>query len=648
MTEWFTAAELAALRLPDLPVTESAVIRVAKREKWREERDTRGAPLARRRAGRGGGWEYHRSLLPARALQRLVADEVAERVAAEPAADERGIGELWDWYERLPEKRRAVAKRRVALLDAVDALVRAGLAKNVAVAEVARQNDVGASSIYRWFGQVERHARDDWPPLLAPQHSGRTATAECAPEAWQFFKELYLSPSRRPLEVCYDDLQRVAAEAGWTVPSAQTLRRRIERELPAPVVTYWRKGKEALWRMFPPQERDRTMFHALEAVNVDGHRWDVFVRWPDGTVARPIMVAIQDLYSNKILGWRIDRTENTDLVRLVFKDVFEQYGIPDRVWLDNGRAFASKYLTGQSPNRYRFKIKAEEPVGILTGLGIEIHWASPYRGQSKPIERAFGDLCNTIATHAAFEGAYTGNSPEAKPENYGSRAVELEEFIRVASAGLALHNARTGRKTKVCGGTLSFDQAFERSYAQHAIRRARPEQLREFLLAAELVRANREHGSVRLLGNRYWGAFLHAHLGDLLTVRFDPDNLHDGVHVYRHDGRYLGFADCLEAAGFANAEDARKQAAARKAWLRATREVAELERQLSAPQVAARLAAIEVEEPEPPEAKVLRPLAFGNTAIAAAPEAAPQIMSDDERLAALNHGLTLLEGGRAD
>ena len=65
-----------------------------------------------------------------------------------------------------------------------------------------------------------------------------------------------------------------------------------------------RQGVDALRRMFPAQQRDRGVFHAMEAVNADGHTWDVFVKWPDQTVGRPHMVAFQDLYSGKILAWR--------------------------------------------------------------------------------------------------------------------------------------------------------------------------------------------------------------------------------------------------------------------------------------------------------------------------------------------------------
>ena len=66
--EWWTAAELAALALPEIPTTESGVIRHGVREAWR----------CRAREGRGGGREYHVSALPAGARAELARRALAE------------------------------------------------------------------------------------------------------------------------------------------------------------------------------------------------------------------------------------------------------------------------------------------------------------------------------------------------------------------------------------------------------------------------------------------------------------------------------------------------------------------------------------------------------------------------------------------
>lgn len=64
---WWSASEIAAAALPDLPATQQGLEQLAKRELWRARPDH-----ARRRKGRGGGWEYHWSSF--RRLRALAAD----------------------------------------------------------------------------------------------------------------------------------------------------------------------------------------------------------------------------------------------------------------------------------------------------------------------------------------------------------------------------------------------------------------------------------------------------------------------------------------------------------------------------------------------------------------------------------------------
>ncbi|WP_332460286.1 transposase domain-containing protein [Pseudophaeobacter flagellatus] len=79
--------------------------------------------------------------------------------------------------------------------------------------------------------------------------------------------------------------------------------------------------------------------------------------------------------------------------------------------------------------RFRFKVREEDPLGVLPLLGIQIHWATPAHGQAKPIERAFRDLASDVAKDPCFAGAYVGNRPDAKPENYGKRLVRYKLVV---------------------------------------------------------------------------------------------------------------------------------------------------------------------------------------------------------------------------
>lgn len=624
--EWFTVGELAALALPGLPATAGKIRQQAERERW--ERPEWAGTHWRQRQGRGGGTEYHLAVLPMLARAKLVFE--AERAAQAPAVAAPAEG-LWDWFARQPESKKAKAAERLRALDAIEALVRAGERRVQAAQMVARDQGVALSSLYAWQKLVHGVPREDWLPALAPRHGGGRGDAELPPEAWTQLKSDFLRPERPNFTDCYRRLEAVAAREGWTLPALRTLERRM-MEIPEAQRVLARDGVDALRRMFPAQQRDRSVFHALEAVNADGHTWDVFVRWPDGTIGRPHMCAFQDLYSGKILAWRVDQALTWHSVRLAFGDLVERFGIPRACWLDNGREFAAKRITGGQANRYRFKLREEEPEGLMTTLGVQVHWTTPYHGQAKPIERAFRDMAQGLAKHPAFAGAYTGNSPTAKPDNYGSKAVPLDAFLAVVSEGIAEHNARDGRRSPTCAGR-SFDETFAASFASAPIRRASAEQRRLWLLAAEAVRVRSQDGSIHLYGNRYWSEFLLAERGRSVTVRFDPDALADPLHVYATDGRYLGAAECLEAQGFDNVGAAQEQARRWKQFLRATKTATELQDRMGIAEVARRLPKIEAAEP--PEPRVVRPVfaAQGNAAVQARSEA--QQERQDRVMAAL-------------
>lgn len=583
MKEWLSASEIAALALPGLPDTARGVNVVAKREKWRSATNSIGAFLSRKRPGNGGGFEYHYSLFPSLAQARLT---VAAKPELKASMTRPGDSAVWAEFEKLTDKQKAKAQERLEILDAVEMLVKGGTLKNVAVNIVANQRRVGSTSIFRWFNEVASVSRTNWLPWLAPRHAGRVAKAECHPDAWEMIKADYLRLEQPPFESCYRRLTIAAQKHGWEIPPCKTLLRRIKKEINPAVMILARKGNDALKKMYPAQERDRSIFHALEAINADGHKFDVFVRWPGEELPiRVMMVAMQDLYSGLIIGWRVDKSENKESVRLCIGDVIENYGIPSKIWLDNGRGFASKWLTGGIPNRFRFKIKDDDPVGILTSLGVEVHWATPYSGQSKPIERAFRDMCSDIAKHPAFAGAYTGNRPDAKPENYMSRAIPLDQFLQVVSDGINEHNTRTGRRAAVANGR-SFSETFNASYAQSPIKVATEEQRRLWLLAAEGIMASRTDGTLKLMGNRFWADFMHNHMGEKLIVRFDPQDLKAGVFVYRLNGSYLGYADTIEAKGFDDVGAARDHGRARRAFNKATKTQLEALRTLNPQEVA--------------------------------------------------------------
>ncbi|WP_370269203.1 transposase domain-containing protein [Nioella sp.] len=596
---WWTANDLADAMLPDVPTTQQSVERWIKRVNLRAN-----AGVARRRTGRGGGWEYHWSALPLAARKALLA-EVATPVGAGAVSR----GQAWEWFEGLPEAVQAKARQRLGCVQSVEAL-EFQLGRDLAVREVAKLKGVSPRTLWNWLGLVEGVRPDDRLPHLAPKHRAaprKVIRAEFDEDFYDWLVSDYLRLERPSFSSCYRRAERAAKAQGWATAPERTMRRYLDARVSQPSQVLARMGIDALKRMYPPQRRDKTALHALEVVNADYHRFDVFVAWPGSdTPVRPQMVAYQDVYSGRVLSWRLALTANADDVLLAAGDMIEDWGIPEHVLLDNGREFAAKAVTGRAETRNRFKALEADIPGLFTALGCEIHWATPYAGQSKPIERAFRDMCDAIAKDPRFAGAWTGNKPEAKPENYASKAVPFDTFLKVVAEGIEEHNMRQGRRSEVAWGR-SFAEVFAESYEKAPIRKATEAQRRLWLMGAKGLTVNRVNAKITFLGNEYWATWLHEHAGKRMVVRFDPADLHAGVHVYSFDNRYLGAADCLMKGGFLSLEAAREHNRARKDWMRAEKEALRKYRTLTTLELGRALDETAPGDPMPaPEAKVVK------------------------------------------
>jgi transposase InsO family protein len=617
--EWFKASELAGLC--GLPKNVRNITIRASKESWE----------LRKRAGRGGGNEYHISSLPIETQAALVKQFSPSLAPIKKALNDAEFHyspeELWQHYDAKPQKQKDKAQIKLNLLLQVMALIESsGVTLKSAFLLVAEQNDISYRTMQGWYNGtpgkagVKNYKRQDWLAALIPGFVGRTATAEMDDQAWDIFKADYLRDEQPEFEACYSRLKRTADENGWTIPSKKTIERRIQA-IPLSVRVFKREGEEGLIKLYPAQQRTVEQLHALEWINGDGYQHNVFVRLPNGDIERLKTWFWQDVYSRKILGYRVDESENTDSIRLSFGDVVEQFGIPEHATIDNTRAAANKWMTGGVPNRYRFKVKEDDPLGLLPSLGVKVHWTSIHagkgHGQAKPIERSFGvgGIGEYIDKHPKFSGAYTGANPMAKPSNYGKTAIPLEVFLEVLQQEIIAWNAKEDRRTEVCAGIKSYDQAFNESYQTAVIRKATAEQRRMWMLSAEAIKVQKDGtftldaGKAIGMGkNRYHAHDLFEHVGQKIVVRFDPQALHQAVYVYTLDSRFICNAQCIDATGFGDTEAARAHNKYRTRFIKATKIAAKAEVQMDAMQVAEQMPIIEKTETVNPKiVKQMRP-----------------------------------------
>lgn len=593
--EWFSAAELAELNLPGLPSTKPGVLKVVRREGWM------GADgKTRKRKGQGGGVEFHVSLLPEAAQARVAA-------AAAPKAERLDRESAWERLAKLPAGYKAKADERLAVIDQIEDLQRHGLNKSKAIEQVVmtaarearaagQEPPLKVATIYTWFARIEGVARADRVAYLAPEWTGRAADTEaCSPDAWEFYKGDYLRQSKPPAAGCYKRLLRVAANNGWSVPSLKTLQRRLDREIPPPVQAYFRYGDEALTRHYQHLERDRSGILPMQILNLDGHTWDVFVRWPNGTISRPHALVVQDIASGKVLAIRHDLTLNSRLVKLALCDTFREYGLPDTILMDNGRENAAQEISGGQYRPRWGRTPEQEPDGLLKRLGILALPVTPYRGQAKPIERVFRDFAHDIAKGPDFEGAYTGHNTTAKPENYQSRAIPIERFEDVVRREIAHWNAQSGRRGQGMHGR-SHDEVFAEGMARQVRARLTEQQLQLCLLKSKPVSMSKT-GAVKIEDHIYWSPELADVRRQKVVVHFDPERMDQPAYIFSVDGRLLAKADRQVPGTFNDLSQAREKMKAERDWKRAQRDAADALRRLSDQDVAAHLQSAPLPEP---------------------------------------------------
>lgn len=608
--EWFTSVELAGL--PGVPTTERRVREQAKRDGWKH----------RDREGRGGGREYHLTSLPvatqAALLRRAeLPASIAAAVASAPRSrviqhDQAYIEAAHERYARGSDKQRAEANAAAVAVATVQHLVSTGMplmkARDMVAAQMRADGAKGATSptIARWQRDVGNAPRANWPALLMPGYTGRTVSAECHPSAWDWFVAEYLTQKCQSIEGTYDRLVReVVPATGWApIPCARTFARRIARMSPY-VVTLLRHGAEEAAKLIPPQRRDVSCFAAGEAVCGDGLKFDrLWVRFEDGEIVNTATAWFwQDLNTRRQLAWRLDKTENTDMFRLATYDLTGVCA-PSFVYIDNTRVAANKLMTAGAGNRHRFKADPEEGIGLLKMLGMEPRFTNPDKEYgnpgAKPIERAFGigGIHEMVATNPRFTDR--GYSK--------ATAIDVAELREVIAHELARFNSKPERRTQMCGGVLSFDQAWADGIAKRPPRVLTESQRRLLLMCREVVTVNRRHGEIvikaganRLGVNAYWSEALLRYSGQKVVAMFDPQDLTKDLHVYALSGQYLCRAEHRPTQAFNNTAAGRENSKFKARAIKAGKAQADAERRMSALEAAAIYEAATASKAPPPE-----------------------------------------------
>lgn len=276
-------------------------------------------------------------------------------------------------------------------------------------------------------------------------------------------------------------------------------------------------------------ERDYNLIQVGDIMVADGHvlNFEIINPWT-GKPKRMTLIVWLDMKSTYPCGWEIMPTENTGSIAAALRRAIITLGkAPQVAYLDNGRAFASRFFNGADLEQAGFS-------GLFERLGMKTIFAWPYHGQSKTVERFFG----SFAELERWSPTYSGTSIEKKPPRMmrGERQhralynkVVGENYLTMAQAHRAIATwfdvyAKRPQRGHLNGACPLEIFAEGRGPGVDAV------DLRYLMLAQEIRTIGRN--GISLFGQNYFHPALYGRRHGV-TVRYDLQNLSSVVIEYR-------------------------------------------------------------------------------------------------------------------
>lgn len=589
--DFFTAAELAALKLCGLPERREHVSRLASRYAWPH----------RPREGRGGGREFPLSALPPEARRDLLNRRLRAAALKTSGSAGKEIAPL-PVVATLKSRQAERLAARSTLLD-LYAAFRGDRSDRQALAAFVEAHAQGLIDVPDWarplLPRLSKRTLETWlanrragrhQDLAGRWAGGRKSVFDLSRELADFVIGCHVEQPALSMTVLQKLLRErfphgVADQAGilLQLPSQTALTR---------FISTWRAEAKnaATWSALNDPDGYRSRFRfavgsAIGSIDRPNQRWQIDASPSDVMCLddRHTIYVITDVFSRRAMAF-VTRTPKTAASLLLLARAISLWGIPSVLVTDNGSDFKSVH----------FRVTVQQ-------LGIDTIPTPAYSPEKKPfIERVIGTVQHGFMP---LMPGYVGHNVAARKRiedrrSFAQRMGENEatifqvgidsaELQRRLSAWLANHYERDPHSG--LGGRSPLE-VWDEAIVDHPPMFADPAAVGPLLMAPAQghVRTVSRKG-LTVDGIDYICSGLTV--GERVQVRLDPDDL-GKVWVYTDTDpwRFIGIAVNPEVAGLDRAEVARRVRAEQDAITKAgTRELRRLRREADMHNVAARM-----------------------------------------------------------
>lgn len=296
---------------------------------------------------------------------------------------------------------------------------------------------------------------------LLPKYGKNAGTTIVQNIHFEHFKSLYLKEGSPSLQSCWYNTLGFAKSIDpvfkpESFPAPYSFFRRLTREVPKESIYLARHGHDAWNRKFANYiPRDYSTMKAGECYVSDHAQVDVAVRIPSGKVCFPWITVWCDFKSQKWLGWlHHAESPNSDHIFQSFYYAVKEHGLPEDVYIDNGKDYRSKDFAGGRQRFIRVSLDESKTSAMLLNLSITPHFSLPYNAQAKIIERTFLKNKEWFSKHRqGYRGGDVTERPEIlEHEIKSGKIMEWNEYVALMDQFITGILNRVPSKGKVLQG----------------------------------------------------------------------------------------------------------------------------------------------------------------------------------------------------
>ncbi len=502
--KFFTALEYADLRLPGLPVTESGIVRRAKKERWEK----------RPHKGRGGGWEYSLESLPANARMAFIERDLNLSTEVEETLPVKDPVQLKPWKREIADKRLGVVKGFLQLVKEIPPKKITEFKRNY-----SKSKNINDSTLANWIKAYQQGGY----AALAPDWNNGKHVHIISPDMAKFIGKNYLQPFGPPIKKVHEDLCKTFTDKYQRLPTYRTVAAFINSKW-TPAQQLLIRDKDGWDLKYSPYvRRDWTKVALNETWFGDHKQIDVACLY-QGKVIFPWITLVEEARSRKFVGWILVPTPNALAIGQSFLYGVSKYGPPKTFYVDRGKDYKSKYIAGVKEKR---DINGDlvDPAlpGLVTDLGTEIFYSvgrNPREKINEPAQGIFTDRTKDWP-------GYRGHNLRTRPKKL-DQEIKTENLLTFEELSAKIDDLLNDRNARPHSTTGKSPDSYWEGYqavipSQHLL---------NFLLM-DSHEATVKDSSVLIKGLLYRSDELFKLAGERVTARRDPKDIRRAVIIYK-------------------------------------------------------------------------------------------------------------------